>query len=104
MVNSMLCELHLNNNNKTVNKSTNINSYLKYSIFVLKIHVLKCWHISTFPMFPKPVFIKMPPYPPIFPSIEGSIPDQYASSLACFSNLYCFFTTHKVIMHILYKK
>ena len=52
MVNSMLCELHLNNN-KTVNKSTNINSYLKYSIFVLKIHVLKCWHISTFPMFPK---------------------------------------------------
>ena len=58
----------------------------------------------TFPMFPKPVFIKMPPYPPIFPSIEGSIPDQYASSLACFSNLYCFFTTHKVIMHILYKK
>ena len=58
----------------------------------------------TFPMFPKAVFIKMPPYPPIFPSIEGSISDQYASSLACFSNLSCFFAMCKFIMHILYKK
>ena len=57
----------------------------------------------TFPMFPKTVLIKMPPYPPIFPSIEGSIPDQYASSLVCFSNLYRLFTMCKVIMHILYK-